>query len=67
MKLTFHRHKIEVKMTKNEEIKEIKLNPSFCDDNDLQSLIDQGFRASYMTDEELNARNDIYEIWTKNQ
>lgn len=67
MKSEFHQHKFEVKMTENEKIQEIKLNPAFCNDDDLQSLINQGFQASYMTDEELNDKDTIYEIWIGNQ
>lgn len=67
MKSEFHRHKIEVKMIENEEIQEIRLNPVFFKNDDLQSLINQGFQASYMTDEELSDKDVIYEIWTKNQ
>ena len=67
MKSEFHRHKIEVKMIENEEIQEIRLNPIFFKNDDLQSLINQGFQASYMTDEELSDKDVIYEIWTKNQ
>ena len=54
-------------MKQNEEIQEIKLNPAFCNDDDLQSLINQGVQASYMTDEELNDKDTIYEIWIENQ
>ncbi len=67
MKSEFHRHEIEVKMIKNEEIWEIKLNPAFCNNNDLQSLINQGFQASFMTDEELNDGDTIYEILIEDQ
>lgn len=67
MKLTFHQHRIEVKMTQHEEIQEIRLNPAFFNNDDLQSLINQGFQASYMTDEELSDKDIIYEIWTENQ
>ena len=67
MKSEFHQHKNEVKMIKNEEIREIKLNPAFCSNDDLQSFINQGFQASFMTDEELNDRDIIYEIYTENQ
>lgn len=52
-------------MIENEEIQEIRLNPAFFKNDDLQSLINQGFQASYMTDEELSDKNVIYEIWTK--
>ena len=67
MKSEFHRHKIEVKMIENEEIQEIRLNQIFFKNDDMQSLINQGFQASYMTDEELSDKDVIYEIWTKNQ
>ena len=67
MKSEFHRHKIEVKMIENEEIQEIRLNQVFFKNDDLQSLINPGFQASYMTDEELSDKDVIYEIWTKNQ
>lgn len=62
MKSEFHRHKIEVKMIENEEIQEIRLNPAFFKNDELQSLINQGFQASYMTDEELRDKDVIYEM-----
>lgn len=49
-------------MIENEEIQEIRLNPAFFKNDELQSLINQGFQASYMTDEELRDKDVIYEM-----
>lgn len=44
-------------MVKDEEIKEIALNPRFCANDDLGSLINQGFSVRWMTEEECNEKN----------
>ena len=45
------------KVINDYEIKEIALNPAYMTNNDLESLINQGFHARWMREGEKNDKN----------
>ena len=49
--------KIIEKVTNDYEIKEIALNPVYMTNDDLESLINQGFHARWMREDEVNDKN----------
>ena len=45
------------KVINDYEIKEIALNPAYMTNDDLESLINQGFHARWMGEDEVNDKN----------
>ena len=45
------------KVINDYEIKEIALNPAYMTNDDLESLINQGFHARWMREDEVNDKN----------
>lgn len=45
------------KVINDYEIKEIALNPAYMTNDDLESLINQGFHARWMREDERNDKN----------